>query len=169
MPTDSILIFPSQLGWMAVAMTGKTVRQLTFGHPTAAAARAAIAPAFLARTTPGSRKSPLALRLQAYAKGIRDDFRDIPVDPGPSTEFQRRVLNQCRKVGYGKTISYAELAAKAGYPRAARAVGNCMAANRIPLIVPCHRVVCSNGQLGSYSAPGGVRMKRQLLMREADN
>ena len=73
----------------------------------------------------------LVHRLQAYASGAPDDFRDIRIDPGPPSEFQRRVLNQCRRVAYGSTISYGELAAKAGYPGAARAVGNCMAANRI--------------------------------------
>ena len=76
-------------------------------------------------------------------------------------------MHQCRRIPYGRTMSYAELAAKAGSPNAARAVGNCMAGNRIPLIVPCHRVVCSDGRLGSYSAPGGTRMKRRLLDLES--
>lgn len=170
MPTDTILIFPSQLGWMAVVMTGEKVKQLTFGHPTAAAARAAVTPGVSAQVpTKGGRNSPLVARLQSYAKGKHDDFRDVPLDLGPVTEFQRRVLKQCRNIGYGKTISYGQLAVKAGRPRAARAVGNCMAANQIPLIIPCHRVVRSDGQLGSYSAPGGVGMKRQLLEREANN
>jgi methylated-DNA-[protein]-cysteine S-methyltransferase len=118
-------------------------------------------------------KTDLPLRLQAFASGKPDDFRDIRVEPGllqPSlTDFQRRVLDQCRKIPYGSTISYAELAAKAGFPRASRAVGNCMAANRIPLLIPCHRVVRSDGQLGSYSAPGGVGMKRRLLAMESKN
>ena len=83
------------------------------------------------------------------------------------SRFQRRVLNQCRRVPCGATISYARLAAKAGYPGAARAVGNCMAGNPIPLIVPCHRVVCSDGRLGAYSAPGGTAMKRRLLALES--
>ena len=56
-------------------------------------------------------------------------------------------------IPYGRTMSYGELAAKAGSPRAARAVGNCMAANKIPLLVPCHRVVCSGGRLGSLFRP----------------
>ncbi len=169
MPTDTILIFPSQLGWMAVVMTGEKVKQLTFGHPTAAAARASITPGISAQAAKGGRNSALAARLQAYAKGKHDDFRDVPLDLGPVTEFQRRVLNQCRNIGYGKTISYGQLAVKAGRPHAARAVGNCMAANQIPLIIPCHRVVRSDGQLGSYSAPGGIQTKRQLLVREANN
>lgn len=169
MSTDKILLFPSHLGWMAVVMAGEKVKQLTFGHATAAAARAALPSDLLAQALPGERNSQLIARLQAYAKGGQDDFRDVAVDLGSLTAFQRKVLRQCRQIGYGKTISYGELAAKVGHPQAARAVGNCMAANRIPLIIPCHRVVCSGGQLGSYSAPGGVRMKRQLLRQEANN
>jgi methylated-DNA-[protein]-cysteine S-methyltransferase len=169
MKPDTILVFPSQLGWMAVIAAGTTVKQLTFGHRTAAAAKAAVDRELLAGVIPGGRNSPLARRLRAYASGAADDFRDLRVDPGPLSAFQRRVLDQCRRIPYGSTTSYAGLAAKAGSPGAARAVGNCMAANRIPLIVPCHRVVCSGGRLGSYSAPGGAAMKRRLLTLESGN
>jgi methylated-DNA-[protein]-cysteine S-methyltransferase len=109
----------------------------------------------------------LVRRLQAFAAGQPDALGDIRIDPGPLTDFQRRVLRQCRRIPYGQTLSYAELAAKAGFSRAARAVGNCMAGNRIPLIIPCHRVVCADGRLGSYSAPGGTSMKRRLLALES--
>ncbi len=111
----------------------------------------------------------LVRRLQAFASGKPDPLRDIPVDLDPLGDFQRRVLKQCRRIPYGSTMSYAALAAKAGFPRAARAVGNCMAANRTPLLVPCHRVVRSDGQPGPYSAPGGVAMKRRLLAMESRN
>jgi methylated-DNA-[protein]-cysteine S-methyltransferase len=63
-------------------------------------------------------------------------------------------------------MTYGELAAKAGSPRAARAVGSCMARNRIPLVIPCHRVVPSGGRLGSFSAPGGSETKRRLIDME---
>jgi methylated-DNA-[protein]-cysteine S-methyltransferase len=165
----AIFVFPSKLGWMAAVAAGTMVQQLTFGHPTAATARSAVDADLLAGAVPGRRDSPLVRRLQAYALGAADDFRDIRVDFGPTTEFRRRVLARCRRVPYGSTISYAKLAAKAGCPGSARAVGNCMAANRIPLIVPCHRVVCSSGRIGSYSAPGGTELKRRLLSLESDN
>ena len=98
-------------------------------------------------------------RLQAYAKGaLKDDFRDIKLDLGRLSVFQRRVLEECRKIPFGTTLSYGQLAARAGSARAYRAVGNCMAGNKIPIITPCHRVVQSSGVLGSYSAPGGVRV-----------
>jgi methylated-DNA-[protein]-cysteine S-methyltransferase len=163
-PNDIVLTFPSDLGWMGVVVAGGVVKRLTFGHPSSTSAKKAA----LGGMECGTAKPniPLVRRLQKYASGKLDSLRDIHVDLGPIGGFQRRVFEQCRRIPYGKTMSYAELAAKAGSPRAARAVGNCMAANRIPLLVPCHRVVCSDGRLGSYSAPGGVAMKRRILALE---
>jgi methylated-DNA-[protein]-cysteine S-methyltransferase len=96
-----------------------------------------------------------------------DDFRDVLIDPGPQTEFQRLVVDHCRQIPPGATLTYGELAARAGRPRSARAIGNCMAANRIPLIVPCHRVVGADGGLRGYSANGGLRLKQRLLDLES--
>ena len=98
----------------------------------------------------GKPNAPLVRRLQDFASGSPDLLRDIPVDLGPVSDFRRRVYELCRRIPYGKKISYSELAAKACRPRAARAVGNSMAANKIPLIIPCHRVVGSHGKVGSY-------------------
>jgi methylated-DNA-[protein]-cysteine S-methyltransferase len=164
-----LFVFPSQLKWMAVVTSGTTVKQVTFNHPSAEAAKAAIDSQLLAHAIAGGADSPMVCRLQAYAAGMADDFLDISVDLGQPSVFQRRVLEQCRRIPYGSTLGYAELAAMAGHPGAARAVGNCMAANRIPLLIPCHRVVCSGGRLGSYSAPGGTDTKRRLLALESGN
>ncbi len=144
----------------------KLIKELTFGHATGRAAKKALTPAFPARARPLGNKTPLMRRLQAYAQGARDDFRDIQVDLVKLSDFQRRVLNLCRKIPMGKTLTYGQLAALAGSPRAARAVGNCLAINKIPLIIPCHRVVAANGLLGSYSALGGIRIKKRLLQLE---
>jgi methylated-DNA-[protein]-cysteine S-methyltransferase len=179
---EMLLIFPSELGWMAAVVADATVKRLTFGHASAVAAKKAMTPTVgcvLARTlrtkpadkTAGVQARTLRVvrRLQAFAAGKPDALGDVAVDPGPLSDFQRRVLRQCRRIPYGHTVSYDELAVKAGCPGAARAVGNCMAGNRIPLIVPCHRVVRSDGRLGSYSAPGGTAMKRRLLALESRN
>jgi methylated-DNA-[protein]-cysteine S-methyltransferase len=165
-PVNTLLVFPSDLGWMAVLVAGKAVRQLTFGHRLAAAARKALDSRLLEHAKVGKSHSRLVQRLQAYSSGCRAPLGDIAVDPGPASDFQRRVWRECRRIPFGKTLTYAELAARAGSPRAARAVGSCMACNRIPLLIPCHRVVCSSGQLGSYSARGGVAMKRRILTLE---
>ncbi len=122
----------------------------------------------LARDAQTAKWNPdLVRRLQVYAAGEAEAFRDVAVDPGPQTPFQRRVTTCCRSIQPGQTLSYAQVAAKAGSPGAARAVGQCMANNRIPLVIPCHRVVSSGGGLGGYSAPGGLKLKRRLLDMEA--
>ncbi|MCE5301807.1 MAG: methylated-DNA--[protein]-cysteine S-methyltransferase [Planctomycetaceae bacterium] len=163
-----MLVFSSRLGWMAIAMADQTVLQLVFGHPSAGAACRAIYPELRCKNVV-RRGHPLIRRLQAYASGQRDNFSDVPVDFGSASEFRCRVLAACRRIGYGETLSYAQLAAKAGFPGAARAVGNCMAGNGVPLVVPCHRVVCADGQLGRYSAPGGISTKRRLLVLESES
>jgi methylated-DNA-[protein]-cysteine S-methyltransferase len=165
-PVDAVLVFPSDLGWMAAVVAGDAVKQLSFGHPSAAAAKNALGRTVPASLKPAKRHERLVRRLQAYAAGIPDPLGDISVDFGPLSDFQRRVLTQCRLIPYGGTMSYGELAAKAGSPRAARAVGTCMARNKAPLLIPCHRVVRSSGQIGPYGV-GGTAMKRRLLAMES--
>jgi methylated-DNA-[protein]-cysteine S-methyltransferase len=161
-----LVVFPSRLGWMAMIGAGDVLRQLTLAHPSPDAAARACSRELLENAQQGSWNEPLLRRLQAYACGVPTDFRDVRVDPGRLTEFRRRVAHQCRQIPYGKTLSYGQLAAEAGSPGAARAVGNCLAANRIPLIIPCHRVLRADGQPGAYSAPGGTRTKKRLLALE---
>ena len=80
-------------------------------------------------------------QIERYFAGEEMTFDDIEIADEPTTEFRRRVWEACREIPYGETKSYSQLAEEAGSPRAARAVGSAMAANRIPLIIPCHRVV----------------------------
>ena len=103
-----------------------------------------------------------ALReLAAYPDG---GVLACPVDLALLPAFRRRVLTAMRKVGRGKTISYGALAARAGSPGAARAVGSACANNPVPLWVPCHRVLAGGGKLGGFS--GGLDVKRALLRLE---
>ena len=173
-----VQVFPSALGWMALVTVGGRVRQLSFGHTTPQAARVDVAFAapgefdaapgeFDGRPGDESGVAPLIARLQAYAEGVGDDFLDVELDLGPQTAFQRRVIEGCRRIPLGETRTYGELAELAGSPRAARAVGNCMRTNRIPLLVPCHRVVGSGGSMRGYSAGEGIRMKLRLLELES--
>ena len=82
------------------------------------------------------------------------------------TDFQKMVWNEIKKIPKGETISYKELAIKIGKPKAHRAVANACAKNPSLEIIPCHRVICSNGKLGGYSGPGGLPKKRRLLKNE---
>jgi methylated-DNA-[protein]-cysteine S-methyltransferase len=102
-------------------------------------------------------------QLGEYFAGERTEF-DLPLAPD-GTEFQRRVWDELRAIPYGETRSYAELARALGKPGAARAVGSANARNPITVIVPCHRVIGSSGDLAGFS--GGVERKRLLLDLEA--
>ena len=163
---DCFVIFPSSLGWVAMVSRGGILVRLSFGHPTDRAAAAAIGPISAPQTQLDSWSRPLSRRIQAYASGNRDDFRDVQVDGGGLADFGRKVIQCCRNIPYGTTLTYGQLAAEAGSARAARAVGNCMASNPIPLVIPCHRVVAAGGGLGGYSMPGGTHVKRWLLELE---
>ncbi len=170
MPTPRALlrrmVFPTDLGWMAVAGADDVLWRLVFGHRSASAAERALGPHWLERSRSAAWNARLQRLLQQYAAGHYVDLDEVPVEWGPSSEFARRVLQALRRLGYGHTTTYAALAAEAGSPRAARAVGNRMAANPVPLVVPCHRVVCCHNNIGAYSAPGGAAMKRRLLDME---
>jgi methylated-DNA-[protein]-cysteine S-methyltransferase len=105
-----------------------------------------------------------ARELDEYFAGGRRAF-DLPLDFRLSSGFRRSVLAHLPDIGYGRTESYAQVAAAAGSPRAVRAVGTACASNPLPLVVPCHRVVRSDGSFGGYR--GGPEAKRLLLTLES--
>jgi O-6-methylguanine DNA methyltransferase len=84
------------------------------------------------------------------------------------TKFQQAVLLACSSIPAGKTKTYSQLATSIGRPRAARAVGNALAINPFAPLIPCHRVIRSDGKLGGYSGKGGAKTKRRLLEREME-
>ncbi|MDZ4821459.1 MAG: MGMT family protein [Planctomycetota bacterium] len=152
--------FRTALGWMAIAGRGNVLHRLTFGHEDAAGAVASIG---LAPWNDHEWQTELADRLTAFADGQIDDFLDVEVAVDSYTPFTRRVVDAVRNIPQGQTLTYGEVAALAGNDRAARAVGRVMSSNRIPLIIPCHRVVGASGKLVGFSAIGGVSTKKKLL------
>jgi O-6-methylguanine DNA methyltransferase len=98
-------------------------------------------------------------QIRKYLEGKLKQF-DCPLDV-EGTAFQKRVWSALRKIPYGKTRSYADIARAIGHPKAFRAVGNANGSNPVPIIVPCHRVIESNGGLGGYGS--GIGIKKQLL------
>jgi methylated-DNA-[protein]-cysteine S-methyltransferase len=101
--------------------------------------------------------------LDEYFEGRRVDF-EVPIDWSLTHGFTGKVLRQTARIGYGKTSTYAEVAGRAGSPRAVRAAGNALGSNPIPVVVPCHRVLRTGGALGGYT--GGVERKEFLLRLE---
>jgi len=102
-------------------------------------------------------------QLREYFAGARTEF-DLPLAP-EGTEFQRGVWQRLREIPYGETISYGELARRIGNPQASRAVGAANGSNPIPIVIPCHRVIGSNGKLTGFG--GGLPVKEALLALEA--
>ena len=113
---------------------------------------------------------PLQKQIIAYFEGKRS-VRFLPspfclLTISQLSPFTRKVLTACGKIPSGKTVSYSQLAGMIGKPRASRAVGSALARNPIPLIIPCHRVIHSDGSLGNFSAFGGTSTKKKLLALE---
>ncbi len=119
----------------------------------------------ISRKDPGiaSCGSAIARSLEKYLATGKDTFSDYKFDLEGMTQFERTVLETIYRIPAGKTMTYAEVARAAGKPKAARAVGNVMAKNPIAIILPCHRVLASNG-MGGYG--GGLDMKVKLLKLE---
>ncbi len=120
-----------------------------------------VSPRILA--APG-RLDTLARELDEYFAGTRRSF-DVPVDLRLAHGFRRTVLDHLRSIAYGTTESYATVAAASGHPNAVRAVGSACSHNPVPLVVPCHRVIRSDGAIGRYL--GGTEAKQTLLALEA--
>jgi methylated-DNA-[protein]-cysteine S-methyltransferase len=123
---------------------------------------------WISRTCYSQSGNPVLTRA---AKQIREYFHktrtrfQLPLDP-IGTSFQKKVWNACSKISFGKTITYKQLALLSGLPKAIRAAGGAMAANPLPVLVPCHRVVATSGRMGGYSGGKGIQTKLFLLKHE---
>jgi methylated-DNA-[protein]-cysteine S-methyltransferase len=129
----------------------------------------AVLEALARRLSPRILESPARLgaaarQVEEYFSGRRTSF-DLPLDLSLSNGFRRTVINHLTAIGFGHTESYAEVAKAVGNPRAVRAVGTACATNPLPVVVPCHRVLRSDGSLGGYV--GGIEAKTSLLRLEA--
>jgi methylated-DNA-[protein]-cysteine S-methyltransferase len=156
---------PSPVGELLVAVTPRGLIRLAYNaHEQADSVLEELA----RKVSPRVVEAPAALddvrrELDQYFEGRRKAF-DIPVDWRLHDGFGRRVLRATAAIPFGKVLTYAEVAAKAGSPRGSRAAGNALGSNRIPIVVPCHRVVRSGGKIGGYT--GGVERKEYLLELE---
>ncbi len=155
----------TRLGWVAILADSHALLGLTLPRSTRHAAVTKLRTEFDCHPTQGENALTQQARemLVRYFDGQPVAFDDLPVEQ-PGTGFQQRVWQLTRAIPYGATRTYRELACAAGRPHAARAVGQCMARNRLPIIVPCHRLVGSQGDLRGFG--GGIPMKRTLLEME---
>jgi methylated-DNA-[protein]-cysteine S-methyltransferase len=165
-----ITAFKTAFGWCAILGRAEQLSALAFAQPTAEAAMKRALQGSDEKVRLGNQRGKwnrtLAERIVATLEGEPDDYRDVEIDLEQLTPFSRRVVAAVRRIGWGQTASYGEIARMAGSAGAARAVGSVMASNRTPLIVPCHRVIASGRKIGGFSAPTGIRMKKRLLALE---
>ena len=164
--TDVAYAFePSPVGELLVAVTPRGLIRLAYNAEEYADS---VLDELARRVSPRVVEAPAALdevrrELDEYFEGKRTSF-DIPIDWRLHDGFGRRVLRATARIPFGKVITYAEVAAKAGSPRGYRAAGNALGSNRMPIVVPCHRVVAAGGKIGGYT--GGLERKEYLLELE---
>jgi len=112
-------------------------------------------------------EKPLQEQIRAYFRGSYVDFgRDIAVDLEKFSNFGRSILSACRGVTFGQKATYVQLAQRAGFTRAGRAAGNILARNPLPLIIPCHRIIRSDGKIGGFTTNAPAGLKKRLLQLE---
>lgn len=153
------------LGWVGFAWSERGLASVTLPQPAPADAVKQLPAASEAGSIlpPGLDAEALVDKLQRYFEGEDVTFNE-PLDPTLGTEFQRQVWALTRAIPRGQTRSYGEIARQAGSPGAARAVGQAMARNPWPIVVPCHRVVGHDGRLTGFG--GGLEMKLRMLEME---
>ena len=159
-------VFDTSLGWIAAVMSHRGVVRMCLPEPTPDAAIDRCMPELEQAARDPERVSSVAAAVEAYCAGKRPDLSDVPVDMTGASQFFAQAWEACRTIPAGETRSYAWLAAAAGSPRAARGAGQAMARNRVPLLVPCHRVVGSDGTLHGFGG-SGLGLKARLLELES--
>ncbi|MDO8490467.1 MAG: methylated-DNA--[protein]-cysteine S-methyltransferase [Dehalococcoidia bacterium] len=157
------VVFPTRLGWIGVAASAAGLKRVTLPCVSAEAAEEALMSPGLESGGDDPALVRLMAQLRDYLSGEKVAF-DRRFDLGRCSDFRRSVLEAVSRIPYGETRSYADVAREVGRLGAARAVGRVMATNPLPLVIPCHRVVASDGSLCGFG--GGLEMKKALLDME---
>jgi methylated-DNA-[protein]-cysteine S-methyltransferase len=155
----------SPLGPLTVAVTPRGLVRVAY---TESRSQDEVLQELAAKVSPRVLEAPARLddtrrELDEYFEGRRTDF-DLPIDWSVTRGFTQKVLRATARIGFGQVRTYADVASRAGSPRAVRAAGNALGANPMPVVVPCHRVVRTGGGLGGYT--GGLHRKEFLLHLE---
>jgi methylated-DNA-[protein]-cysteine S-methyltransferase len=166
---DSYLVFETAAGFCGIAWSAAGITRFQLPARTAQATEYN-----LLRRLPGAQPGvptpevgEAVAAAQRYFAGEQIDFSRFQVDLGEQDAFFRRIYAAARRLGWGQTTTYGSLAKELGAgPEAARDVGQAMARNPVPLIIPCHRVLAAGGKVGGFSAPGGSVAKANMLRLE---
>jgi O-6-methylguanine DNA methyltransferase len=157
-------VFRTKLGWMGLAASAKGICEIVLPKSSRQAVKRALRSGASPNGRPAAGTSAMLKCAQRqvtrYLAG-RSRTLDFPIDLSDGTPFQRKVWQAALRIPYGRARSYQWIASKVGGKRYARAVGNALGANPVPMVVPCHRVVAHDASLGGFS--GGLKTKRRLL------
>ena len=143
-------VFETPLGWMGAAATSSALRRTTLPQASPERCVSLLGPDVDPSARAPERFAALARKLSRYFTGAPITFSEELIDVDDAAPFLRAAWKACQSIPLGETRSYRWLASQAGSPHASRAAGQSMARNRLPIIVPCHRVVASDGSLGGF-------------------
>jgi O-6-methylguanine DNA methyltransferase len=158
-----LTIFETRIGWIGIAYSERGLAAIQLPRSTRAQTLAELRRDYPTGELIDDAPAAIEGELHEYVEGRRREF-DLPLDWSAVKPFQRAVMNVLSQIPFGETRSYAWVARQIGNPNAARAVGRAVGANPIPIIIPCHRVIGSDGSLTGYG--GGLPLKKRLLQLE---
>ncbi len=159
-------LIDTEIGTFGLGWTEKGIARAALPDSKAGAVAQRMAKFGSQSAAPEEEIAELVADIQAYGRGERIEFDEVPLDLDGQSEFHRRVYEAILTLGWGETTTYGDIARRLGDVALSRAVGAALGANPVPLIVPCHRVLGSHGKSGGFSAPGGAGSKMKMLALE---
>jgi len=166
--TPGHTVFETALGFVGIAWSeAGLVRLCLFQHDRAAVERRLEKLGlFGEKADIPSWAAALVAQIRAYAEGKLVDFSSVPVDLAGVDDFRLAIYGAARRLAYSETVTYGELAGRAGHPGLFRETGQALGSNPVPLVIPCHRILAAGGRIGGFSAPGGAATKEKMLALE---
>lgn len=164
-------LFETALGWLGIAWSENGIAGIQTPDSDRDATERRLKRRFADRHLEPATVTPPAIRaamdlLMRYAEGEAVTFDALALDLSGAPDFNRDIYRVASELRYGETVTYGELARRAGHEGLARETGKALGENPVPIIVPCHRIVAAGGKIGGFSAPGGSRTKVRLLTLE---
>ena len=168
MAAQAFTLFETPLGHCGIAWSERGIVGVQLPEGSEVQTRARLLQRFpeAREAPPPTEAQPAVDGIIALLRGEASDFSSVELDMNAVAPFHRRVYESARAISSGATVSYGEIASRIGSPGASRAVGQALARNPFPIIVPCHRILSAGGKLGGFSANGGIGTKLRLLSME---
>jgi len=165
------MVFETALGFVGIAWSATGLTRLSLFQRDRAAVERRLERLGVAGPGTAEKAAPawvaaLVGDIKAYADGKEIDFTGVPVDLAGVDDFRLAIYAAARRLAYGETTTYGELANRAGHGGLPRETGQALGANPVPLVIPCHRILAAGGKIGGFSAPGGSTTKEKMLALE---